>query len=135
MNDLTRADVTPKQLWLNRRQIMAGAAGLGAASFVPPALAGAEDLDPNSLEEITTYNNFYEFGYEKTDPAIHADEMVIEPWSVKVDGLVDSPGECALVDLLGGLEIEERLYRLRCLEGWSMVIPWSGVELPMSSTG
>ena len=128
-NDLTWADATPRHLWLNRRQIMAGAAGLGAASLAPPALMAAEDLDPNSLEEITNYNNFYEFGYEKTDPAKYAADMVTEPWSVKVDGLVDSPGEYALADLLDGLETEERIYRLRCVEGWSMVIPWKGVEL------
>ncbi|TNC70982.1 protein-methionine-sulfoxide reductase catalytic subunit MsrP [Rubellimicrobium roseum] len=128
MNDLTWADVTPKSLYLNRRQIMAGAGGLGAAALAGPAVA-QEDLEPNTLDQITSYNNFYEFGYDKEDPAAHADAMVIEPWSVKVDGLVDRPGDYALADLLDGLEVEERIYRLRCVEGWSMVIPWNGVEL------
>jgi sulfoxide reductase catalytic subunit YedY len=77
----------------------------------------------------TTYNNFYEFGYDKGDPAEHAHAMVTEPWSIKVGGLVDRPGDYALADLLEGLETEERIYRLRCVEGWSMVIPWNGVEL------
>ena len=128
-NDLTWAEVTPKPLWINRRQIMAGAGGLGAAALANPARAQEEELEPNSLEEITSYNNFYEFGYEKTDPSIHAGDMVVEPWSVKVDGLVDQPGDYSLADLLEGLETEERIYRLRCVEGWSMVIPWLGVEL------
>ncbi len=123
-NDLTWADVTPRALWLNRRQIMAGA-GLLAAT---PA-AAAEDLDPNTIEEIRNYNNFYEFGYDKTDPARYAGAMVTEPWSVRVDGLVERPGDYAVADLLDGLEVEERIYRLRCVEAWSMVIPWNGVEL------
>ncbi|HVG48748.1 MAG TPA: protein-methionine-sulfoxide reductase catalytic subunit MsrP [Rubellimicrobium sp.] len=127
-NDLTRADVTPEELWLNRRQIMAGA-GVAAGAGLLPGLAAAQPLEPNTLEEITTYNNFYEFGYDKSDPAAYADAMSIEPWSVKVDGLVDKPGDYALADLLEGLESEERIYRHRCVEGWSMVIPWTGVEL------
>ena len=126
-NDLTWADVTPKYLYLNRRQIMAGAGALGAASVAGPALA--QPLEPNTLEEITTYNNFYEFGYDKSDPAAHADAMQIEPWSIKVDGLVDNPGDYTVAQLLEGLTPEERIYRLRCVEGWSMVIPWTGVEL------
>jgi sulfoxide reductase catalytic subunit YedY len=128
-NDLTWADVTPRSLYLNRRQIMAGAGGLGAAALAGPALAQEEPLEPNSFEDITTYNNFYEFGYGKSDPSELADAMVIEPWSVKVDGLVDRPGDYALADLLEGLETEERIYRFRCVEGWSLVIPWNGVEL------
>ena len=126
-NDLTWADVTPKHLYLNRRQIMAGAGALGAASVAGPALA--QPLEPNTREEITTYNNFYEFGYDKSDPAAHADAMQIEPWSIKVDGLVDNPGDYTVAQLLEGLTPEERIYRLRCVEGWSMVIPWTGVEL------
>jgi sulfoxide reductase catalytic subunit YedY len=108
---------------------MAGAGGLGAAALAGSAVAQEESLEPNSLEEITTYNNFYEFGYGKDDPAQHAGAMVTEPWTVTVDGLVDKPGSYSLTDLLEGLETEERIYRLRCVEGWSMVIPWNGVEL------
>ncbi|MBP1807188.1 protein-methionine-sulfoxide reductase catalytic subunit MsrP [Rubellimicrobium aerolatum] len=128
-NDLTWADVTPRAAFLNRRQIMAAAGGLGAATWAGPALAQEEALEPNSLEEIRGYNNFYEFGYDKGDPARHADAMATEPWTIKVDGLVDRPGDYPLADLLAGLEAEERIYRLRCVEGWSMVIPWNGVEL------
>ncbi|TNC47869.1 protein-methionine-sulfoxide reductase catalytic subunit MsrP [Rubellimicrobium rubrum] len=128
-NDLTWADVTPKELWLNRRQIIAGAGGLGAMALARPAQAQQEPLQPNTLEEIQGYNNFYEFGYDKADPARYAGEMATQPWTVKVDGLVDNPGDYALDDLLSGIETEERIYRLRCVEGWSMVIPWNGVEL------
>lgn len=126
-NDLTRADATPRELVLNRRAFLAATGG--AAVLAGPARAQEAALEPNTLEEITSYNNFYEFGYGKEDPAAYAGEMVTEPWSVTVDGLVDNPGEYALADLLDGLEVEERIYRLRCVEGWSMVIPWNGVEL------
>ncbi|WP_210530247.1 protein-methionine-sulfoxide reductase catalytic subunit MsrP [Rubellimicrobium arenae] len=128
-NDLTWADVTPRDTYLNRRQIMAGAGAMGALSLGGAAAAQDAALEPNTLEEIRGYNNFYEFGYDKEDPARYAGEMRVDPWSVKVDGLVDRPGDYALADLLAGLETEERIYRHRCVEGWSMVIPWNGVEL------
>ncbi|MCX7302691.1 MAG: protein-methionine-sulfoxide reductase catalytic subunit MsrP [Rhodobacterales bacterium] len=127
-NDLTRADATPRNLILNRRQVMAGAAGLGALTAA--AAARAQDaLEPNTFEEISSYNNFYEFGTGKEDPAANASAMVTSPWSIKVDGLVDKPGDYALADLLDGLTTEERIYRFRCVEAWSMVVPWNGVEL------
>lgn len=127
-NKLTRADITPKSAYLNRRQILAGAAGLGAIGLTGTA-ANAETLEPNTLEEITTYNNFYEFGTGKTDPAINARALVTSPWSITVDGMVNNPGEYALGDLLDGLTVEDRIYRFRCVEAWSMVIPWNGIEL------
>lgn len=127
-NDLTHADVTPRALWLNRRQIIAGAAGLGAIAAAGPA-AAQDDLEPTSFEDITSYNNFYEFGMGKEDPARHAGAMVTAPWTIKVDGLVDNPGDYALEDLIGGLTVEERIYRFRCVEAWSMVVPWNGIEL------
>ena len=127
-NDLTQADVTPKAQWLNRRQIIAGSTGLGAIGLAGPSLA-QEDLEPTRFEDITSYNNFYEFGMDKSDPARHAGAMVTSPWSVRVDGLVDNPGDYALEDLIGGLEVEERIYRFRCVEAWSMVVPWNGIEL------
>ncbi len=127
-NDLTPAHVTPKALWLNRRQLIAGTAGLGALAAAGAAHA-ADDLTPNTIEEITNYNNYYEFGTGKTDPAANAGAMVTSPWSIKVDGMVDKPGDYSLADLLDGLTTEERIYRFRCVEAWSMVIPWNGVEL------
>lgn len=128
-NDLTAADVTPKSMVMSRRQIMAGAAGLGAIGFSATQAAAQDTLKPNSLEDITTYNNFYEFGTGKGDPAENAHKLVTSPWSVKVDGLVDNPGEYSVADLIDGLDIEERIYRFRCVEAWAMVVPWNGVEL------
>ena len=127
-NDMTPADVTPKSLFLNRWQLIAGTAGLGAIAMAGGAQA-QDAMTPNTLEEITTYNNFYEFGTGKSDPANNAEAMVIDPWTVTVDGLVDNPGDYSLADLTEGLTIEERIYRFRCVEAWSMVVPWQGFEL------
>ena len=127
-NDLTPADVTPKAAWLNRRQLIAGSVGLGAIAAAGGA-AAQEALEPNTFEEITTYNNFYEFGTGKNDPAQNAHQLVIEPWSVTIDGLVDRPGEYAFEEIMANMTVEERIYRFRCVEAWSMVIPWNGFEL------
>jgi methionine sulfoxide reductase catalytic subunit len=128
-NDLTIADASPVSAYLNRRQIMAGLAGLGLSSLASPALASAEDLTLNTWDEVTSYNNFYEFGFNKGDPAKYADRMTISPWSVTIDGLVDRPGTYDFKDIMSEMTIEERIYRLRCVEQWSMVIPWNGFEL------
>lgn len=128
-NDLTHDDVTPRPLWLNRRQIIAGAVGAaGSLALARPVLA-EEAPELTSFEDIASYNNFYEFGMGKDDPARNAGAMVTSPWTVKVDGLVDNPGDYALEDLIGGLTVEERIYRFRCVEAWSMVVPWNGIEL------
>ena len=137
-NDLTRADVTPQRAWANRRQILAGAGAVGLSGLASPVLAQQTDAVPsrwstdeetNTFEEVTTYNNFYEFGTGKDDPARRAGQMTIEPWSVTIDGLVDRPGDYDLDDILSGVTLEERIYRFRCVEAWSMVIPWVGFEL------
>ena len=127
-NDLTHDDVTPKAAFLNRRQIMAGTVGLGAIAAGLSAEA-QEALEPNSFEDITTYNNYYEFGTGKSDPAENAHQLDTTDWSVKIDGLVDNPGDYSVADLVDGLDIEERIYRFRCVEAWAMVVPWNGVEL------
>ena len=123
------SDVTPKAAFLNRRQIIATA---GAALLAGPALAKSQystDDAPNTFEEISTYNNYYEFGTDKADPAANAGGFKASPWSVVVDGLVNKPGTYALGDLMSGLTTEERIYRFRCVEAWSMIIPWQGVQL------
>jgi sulfoxide reductase catalytic subunit YedY len=133
MSRLTWSDVTPKPLWLNRRQLMTGA----AAVLATPALARIEaapskystDIEPNTLEDITSYNNFYEFGTGKEDPATYAGGLTTDPWSVVIDGLVDKPGTYDLADVMKDQPLEERIYRFRCVEAWSMVIPWIGFEL------
>jgi sulfoxide reductase catalytic subunit YedY len=125
-NTLTHADITPEPLWLNRRAVLAGLAGAGALGG---AVAAQEALEPNTWEEITTYNNFYEFGTGKTDPSDNAGDMVTDPWEITIDGMVDNPGTFSLADLVADMTMEERLYRFRCVEAWAMVIPWNGFEL------
>ncbi|KIC38217.1 sulfoxide reductase catalytic subunit YedY [Ruegeria sp. ANG-R] len=127
-NKLTHDDVTPRAAFLNRRQVMAGLAGVGLAGISSSADA-QESLEPNTWEEITSYNNYYEFGTRKDDPKKYAGALITEPWSVKIDGLVDRPGEYDFKDILSEMTIEERIYRFRCVEAWSMVIPWNGFEL------
>ena len=129
-NDLTHADATPEWAFLNRRQLIAGvAAGAGLTALGGAAQAATDDLTPNSWEEITNYCNFYEFGTGKTDPAANAGEMTTTPWQVRIDGLVERPGTYDLSEILAKMTVEERIYRLRCVEAWSMVVPWSGFEL------
>ena len=85
--------------------------------------------EPNSWEDITSYNNFYEFGTGKGDPARYAHLLTTKPWSVKIDGLVDNPGDYAFEDIMAKMTIEERIYRFRCVERWAMIVPWNGFEL------
>ncbi|AUQ55858.1 protein-methionine-sulfoxide reductase catalytic subunit MsrP [Phaeobacter inhibens] len=133
-NDLSDADVTPYAAFLNRRQIMAGlgsAVGLGLAGLGGTAARAAteEALEPNSWEDVTTYCNFYEFGTGKGDPAAYAGQMTTEPWSVEIDGLVERPGSYSMAQILDAMTLEDRIYRFRCVEAWSMVVPWQGFEL------
>ncbi len=121
--------VTDEALYLNRRQWMAGAAGLGLGAIAGPALAAPEGLEPNSYEDITNYNNYYEFGTGKSDPAKYAHTLTTSPWTVTIDGLVDKPGAYGFDDIMQQMTIEERIYRFRCVEAWSMVVPWNGFEL------
>lgn len=133
---LKYSDITPEADFLNRRQVIAGAValagmglGAGIASQANAASAYSTDATPNSLEDITSYNNFYEFGFDKDDPARYAGGLTTSLWSVKIDGMVDNPGDYALEDILSQVSIEERIYRFRCVEAWSMVIPWNGFQL------
>lgn len=129
LTDPKPSEVTPRDLWLGRRAFIAAA---GAAAVGLPASAASRfstDEPPTSYEDVTTYNNFYEFGLDKSDPSRRSDRFETAPWSVTIDGLVDRPGTFALEELLDGMVIEERIYRLRCVEAWSMVVPWMGFEL------
>ena len=127
-NNLTQADVTPEALWLNRRKVIAGALGAGVLGpIASPAMA--QVLEPNSWKDITSYNNYYEFGTSKEDPAENAHLLNTADWVIEVDGMVDAPGRYSVVDLIKGLTKEERIYRFRCVEAWSMVVPWNGFEL------
>ncbi len=126
-NNLSRQDVTPEAVFLNRRSFIAGAGGMGLAALAGPALA--ESIAPNTWEEITSYNNFYEFGTGKDDPVKYAGSLTTDPWSVKIDGMVERPGDYDFKDIMSEMTIEERIYRFRCVEAWSMIVPWNGFEL------
>jgi len=137
-SQIKSSEITPKSVYLNRRQIMVGAAStlaLGSAGIASAAKLDFQsspfstDEDVTPKEAATTYNNFYEFGTRKEDPARLAGEFTTTPWTVKIDGLVDKPADYTLEDLMSPHQLEERIYRLRCVEGWSMVIPWVGVSL------
>lgn len=135
--DLTERDVTPRDLYLNRRALLAGLGGAmlaGGTAQAAPMVGVKSPLSTldeplTSLKDITSYNNFYEFGTDKADPARNAHRLTTRPWKVKVDGMVAKPTEFDLDDLLKSVTLEERIYRMRCVEGWSMVIPWVGFTL------
>jgi sulfoxide reductase catalytic subunit YedY len=148
--DVPSSEITPEHVYRSRREFMrtaaAGAAGVVAGSLVggspldaaqqdlPAARKSAVTVDPNvdplnTLEHITSYNNYYEFGTRKGDPMQYAGRLTVKPWTVKVDGLVNKPGDYGVEDLINFTQLEERVYRLRCVEAWSMVIPWIGVPL------
>lgn len=137
-HNLPYSHVTPEASYLNRRSLIAGLAGAGVlaatgaqAQAVPKFKISGFNTDetPNTFEEISSYNNFYEFGTAKEDPARYANMLTTDPWSVEIDGLVERPGSYGLGDILAKMDIKERIYRFRCVEAWSMVIPWNGFEL------
>ncbi len=131
--------ITPRTTYLKRRELLAAAAAVGfvgalAGEARAAALSAVKsplstDEPETALADITSYNNFYEFGTGKEDPAANAHTLTTNPWTVKIDGLVANPGDHALEDILKGVTLEERVYRMRCVEGWSMVIPWDGFPL------
>ena len=136
---LRYSDITPKQIFLNRRQILTGSSAVGISSLLPNSAFAdtlnytktnyAVDAEITSKSDATSYNNFYEFGTGKNDPKNNASMMKISPWSVQINGLVDKPGDYDLDDILSGIGLEERIYRFRCVEAWSMVVPWIGFSL------
>jgi len=144
-NELKPSEITPEEVYLSRRQFLKGALALGAGSILAAAcsaagidyeLGGTPDSrtdelgDPvNALAEIGSYNNYYEFTTNKQDVGIAAKDFKISPWEVEVSGLVHNPKTFGLEDLLKLYTQEERIYRLRCVEAWSMVIPWMGFPL------
>lgn len=149
--DIPPSEITPKATYLNRRAFFTGAAALGAAglgtgdiarflnprqtvaaesklvTIKSPLSTTGEALTP--LNDITHYNNFYEFGVEKDDPAKNAGRMKARPWTVTVDGLVKTKKTIGIDELLQFRPLEERVYRHRCVEAWSMVVPWVGYSL------
>jgi sulfoxide reductase catalytic subunit YedY len=149
--DISSAEITPRDLYLNRRQFIVAASAAAAgtllgrldAPFSPPAAIAGEKLNnikkssystaekQNSFKDITHYNNFYELGTNKEDPAENAKYLTTRPWTVAVEGEVKKPKTYDIDALLKLAPLEERIYRMRCVEAWSMVIPWVG--FPLSS--
>lgn len=147
------SEVTPESIYTSRRAFMRSVAGTAAGvaaglvvadRFTPGTLGAQAGLAPlsatknpkytaadklNTFEQITTYNNYYEFGTDKDDPARYAGRLTVKPWSVKVDGMVKRAATYGVEDLVNFKALEERVYRHRCVERWSMVIPWIGVSL------
>ena len=144
---IASSEITPEAVWLDRRNLMkaaTAAAGLAATGETLAAATAQRDLaftqapddsaftatdELTPYEAATSYNNFYEFGTDKSDPARYADAMTTDPWEIKVGGLVNKPGKLHLEDVLTGFDLEERIYRFRCVEAWSMVVPWIGFPL------
>lgn len=145
--DITSSEITPENLYHNRREFLrtaSAALGIAAAgSILPGCVSAASEpvqtkgkLGPydttekaTPFEDITSYNNYYEFGTDKGDPAIYSKNFKPSPWTVSVEGMVKKPMKYALQDLIKGLPVEDRIYRMRCVEAWSMVIPWNGIPL------
>jgi sulfoxide reductase catalytic subunit YedY len=147
-SDIKPSEITPPEIFRRRRELIkaAGAAFAVAGAGVPmawPGLAGAQPIrlfgvkkSPLSIDEkqtpwdvVTTYNNFYEFGTDKSDPAENAGRLKVAPWSVAVEGEIKRPKMYDIDELMRLAPLEERVYRLRCVEGWSMVVPWAGYSL------
>ncbi len=134
--------ITSYQAYLNRRQFIKSSTATLIGTTLSSNLYGAHERKDNqyndqlsqndtlnTYEEITTYNNFYEFGTGKSDPSNFSNKFKPRPWSISVEGLVTKPGMINLEDLISNFTIEDRVYRLRCVEAWSMVIPWQGFPL------
>ena len=138
------SEITPEALYMSRRRFL-GTAAAGAAALAPllasaPAAANVKlegvvkgpfstDEEQTSWDDITSYNNFYEFGSGKRDPVRNSRFFKTKPWSVAVEGAIEKPGTYHFEDLVKPHKLEERVYRLRCVETWSMVIPWVGIPL------
>src|SRR5688572_31832498 len=124
------SEITPEDVYINRRAFMGAAVAGAAAALSPGSLLAQEQEKPNTFEEITEYNNFYEYGTDKSDPAENAPRLLKpRPWTVVVDGLCKKPGKYQLEDFLKPHKIEDRVYRMRCVEAWSVVVPWRGFAL------
>jgi sulfoxide reductase catalytic subunit YedY len=138
--EIPTSEITDRQVYLERRRFLRQGVAVAAAGFVGQAEAGtrlgnvrkgpyAIDEKLTSYKDVTTYNNFYEFGTDKSDPARYAGSLKTRPWSVAVEGEVKKPAVYQIDDLLKPHTLEERVYRMRCVEAWSMVIPWVGIPL------
>ena len=142
MSKINSSEITSYSYYINRRKFIKSASIFSAVSSFSMSAKALHKKDKslfnsqldetdelNSFEEITTYNNFYEFGMGKSDPSENSNKFNPNPWTVKIEGLVKKPFNINLEDILKNVTIEDRVYRLRCVEAWSMVIPWQGFPL------
>lgn len=132
--EIPEREVTDERLYWNRRQFLGAAGAAALAAALPGTLSACGLREPppdklNSWEDITTYNNYYEFGTDKSDPHKNAGRLRTSPWSVTVEGMVKHPAVYHLEDVVRPARIAQHVYRMRCVEGWSMVIPWLGFPL------
>ena len=132
--EMASHEISPESVYRNRRQFIAAALAAASAAVVPAFAQSAkgryDTVEPVTPEEYAlSYNNYYEFGTTKDSPARYAGAFKSRPWTVSVEGLVRRPATHNLEDLLKGLTEEDRIYRMRCVEGWSMVLPWRGFPL------
>ncbi|HEX5725641.1 MAG TPA: protein-methionine-sulfoxide reductase catalytic subunit MsrP [Longimicrobiaceae bacterium] len=131
-DDVRSSEITDERLYVSRRDFMGSAAAAVLAAVGAPACADAQQQrdEPTPLEDVTRYNNFYEFGTGKEDPARNAPRFLrTRPWTIAVEGLCRKPGSYAYEDFVRPHRVQDRTYRLRCVEAWSMVIPWQGIPL------
>jgi methionine sulfoxide reductase catalytic subunit len=142
-NRILPSEITPAEVFFNRRQVLAAALAAGAVGMAhaaePQPAEGAPKYSrnpkfsvtdpPNSYEDITSYNNFYELGTDKSDPKANAASLKPRPWNVAVTGEAEVKGTFSIEDIIKPHALEERIYRFRCVEAWSMVIPWMGFPL------
>jgi len=145
-SDIKSSQITDPQVYASRRAFLKAAAVAGIGTALPahalvepqgktPPMPGlvetpyGKGLQLTDQEDVVSYNNFYEFGTGKADPAANAHTLQTRPWTVKVDGECEAPGEIGIEDILGGIPQEERIYRFRCVEAWAMVVPWAGFSL------
>ena len=134
-DDIPSSEITPESVYVNRRGFLGAAAAAIATVAAPASLVACADAEGaqdklNSFEEITQYNNFYEFGLDKEDPARLAPRLLkTRPWTVAIDGLCKKPGRYAFDDIVRANRVQDRTYRLRCVEAWSLVVPWQGIPL------
>ena len=137
-NRFKYSEITPERVFLNRRSVMRKGLsflaflGVNSSSWASEGYVKSQwssKVKPNSYEDITTYNNFYEFGTDKSDPSKYAHNLKTRPWVVEIGGLVSKPGMYDFDQIIKNIALEERIYSFRCVEGWSMVIPWLGFSL------
>ena len=130
MKKFKYSEITPEKIYNNRRTFLKNLGyGIGSIAFANNALANTDLSKPTSYKDITTYNNYYEFGTGKGDPYKKSQDFKTRPWTVRIEGEVEEPIDLSIDEILNSFPSEERVQRLRCVEGWSMIIPWMGFSL------